>query len=319
MAGVSSLTTIFSNIQLQLAQYVYCPLYVAGNIGNILNLIIFSQKKLRTASVCSWYFLLLSIANLVSINTGYLTRILAYMGLPDPSRTIGWYCTGRLYISTLSLTLSRQCICSINVDRFLVTSRSVKLRQISSFKVAKWYIPLSVLFWAIFYVNIWIGYPGSQNGLGCKRLAGAYTIFIIVCTVTIDTCLPIILMTIFSLLTLNNLYGLRRRSTRVMPITYDHPMTKIGDTFTNNLNSRSTQNLPSNVPERRERKKIDNQLTLISFIQVLLYIMFNAMNAIYSVYNVVTSSIVRSADRAAIESFISATCVVLTFIYGTVS
>src|SRR5271156_5207584 len=122
MSSASSLTAVFSNIQLQLSRYVYCPLYIAGNIGNILNLIVFSQKKLRTSSVCSWYFLTVSIVNIISINTGYLTRILAYMGLSDPSRTLGWYCTGRIYISTLSLTLGRHFLCSIVIDRFLVTS-----------------------------------------------------------------------------------------------------------------------------------------------------------------------------------------------------
>jgi len=37
------------------------------------------------------------------------------------------------------------------------------------------------------------------------------------------------------------------------------------------------------------------------------------------VYNIVTSATIKSADRAAIESFISAMSVILTYIYGTVS
>ncbi len=43
------------------------------------------------------------------------------------------------------------------------------------------------------------------------------------------------------------------------------------------------------------------------------------MNASYLLYSFVTSTIVRSADRAAIESFISTIGVLLTFIYETVS
>ncbi len=93
-----TLTAVFSNVQLQLARYAYCPLYALGNIGNILNLIVFSQAKLRTSSVCSWYFLSASIANLIGINTGYLTRILTYMRFPDPSKTVGFYCIGRVFI-----------------------------------------------------------------------------------------------------------------------------------------------------------------------------------------------------------------------------
>jgi hypothetical protein len=47
--------------------------------------------------------------------------------------------------------------------------------------------------------------------------------------------------------------------------------------------------------------------------------MFNTPNASYALYSVITSSDIRNADRAAIESFISAISVILTFIYGTVS
>ncbi len=74
-------------------------MYIVGNLGNILNLIIFSQSKLRLGSVCSWYFLSVSLSNLILINTGYLTRILSYLGYPDPSRTVSFYCIGRVIYS----------------------------------------------------------------------------------------------------------------------------------------------------------------------------------------------------------------------------
>jgi hypothetical protein len=93
-------------------------------------------------------------------------------------------------------------------------------------------------------------------------------------------------------------------------------MIEMGTTVNNN---RSIQTLPSNQTVKREKKKIDKQLTLISLIQVVLYIMFNTLSASYSVYSTATSTIVRSANRAAIESFISTIGVLLTFIYGTVS
>ena len=319
MSSVSSLTAVFSNIQLQLTRYVYCPLYIAGNIGNILNLIVFSQPKLRTSSVCSWYFLADSVACLIAMNTGYLTRILAYLGLPDPSRTVGWYCTGRIYISTLSLTLDRHFLCSIVIDRFLVTSTNVKLRRISSFKVAKWYIPLSVLCWMIFYAHMWVGYPDSSNGSGCKRWGGTYTLFITFSTLTIEVIMPIIVMIIFSLLTINNVHGLRQRRNRIMPNANGIQMTIIRPMIINNATAESKQTLPVEQQSRREQRKVDKQLTMISFIQVLVYIMFNTMNSSYSVYTIITSSIIRSADRAAVESFISTTAVLLTFVYGTVS
>jgi hypothetical protein len=58
---------------------------------------------------------------------------------------------------------------------------------------------------------------------------------------------------------------------------------------------------------------------MIAFIQVLIYIMFNTPSASYALYSFITSSIIRSSDRTAIESFISAIGVMLTFVYATVS
>jgi uncharacterized membrane protein (DUF485 family) len=88
------------------------------------------------------------------------------------------------------------------------------------------------------------------------------------------------------------------------------------------MNTDSTkiiQNPTSNQQAKREKKKIDKQLTLISLIQVLVYITFNIPNSGYQVYTIITSATIRSVDRAAIESFISAISVILTYIYGTVS
>ncbi len=84
------------------------------------------------------FFLSISVSNLIFINTGYLTRILTYMGFPDPSQTVGFYCIGRVFIQSLSLTLSRHFLCSIIIDRFLITSTSIKIRRISLFKVVEW-------------------------------------------------------------------------------------------------------------------------------------------------------------------------------------
>lgn len=51
----SNLPAILTDARVQLTRYVYCPLFIFGNIGNILNIMVFSQESLRT-SVCSIYF-----------------------------------------------------------------------------------------------------------------------------------------------------------------------------------------------------------------------------------------------------------------------
>jgi hypothetical protein len=104
-----------------------------------------------------------------------------------------------------------------------------------------------------------------------------------------------------------------------MPNANGIQMTTIRPMTMNNATDESAKTLPLNQQSQREKKKFDKQLTMISFIQVIVYIMCNTMNSSYSIYSIITSSIIRSADRAAIESFISTTAILLTFVYGTVS
>jgi hypothetical protein len=126
-------------------------------------------------------------------------------------------------------------------------------------------------------------------------------------------------MLIFSLLTLNNLNGLRQRRSRVEPITHPTQMFTVTAPTLNNSVVGSKQRQSLVIQGQQERRKVGKQLTMISFIQVLVFMMFNTISAGYALYSVITSSDIRSADRAAIENFISAIGVILTFIYGTVS
>jgi hypothetical protein len=172
----------------------------------------------------------------------------------------------------------------------------------------------------IFYTHIWVGYSSSRAGSSCKRQEGDYTLFITVSSVTIEAIAPIMIMTIFSLLTINNLHGLHQRRNRILPNRHANNPINIGrSTALNNVTGEVKQTLTFNQQMLRENKKVGKQLTMISFIQVLVYIMFNTVSASYSLYAIITSSITRSADRAAIESFINASGVLLTFVYGTVS
>jgi hypothetical protein len=135
----------------------------------------------------------------------------------------------------------------------------------------------------------------------------------------IEVIIPTVVMIIFSVLTINNVRGLRQRRNRIMPNTNGIQMTIARPMTMTNATGESTQTLPLNKQIQREQKKVDKQLTMISLIQVIVYFMFNSINGIYSIYTISTSSIIRSADRSAIESFISATTVLLTFVYATVS
>ncbi len=117
--------------------------------------------------------------------------------------------------------------------------------------MAEWYVRLSVLRWMIVYMHIWIDNSGYQNGSNCKRQEGAYTLFITVSSLVIETFTPIFLMNIFSLFTLKNLHRFHQRRTRIMPIMYYPPKTITIPKTMNNVIVESKQNLPSGKKDQR--------------------------------------------------------------------
>ncbi|CAF0789539.1 unnamed protein product [Adineta ricciae] len=314
----SALTQIFADVRVQLARYVYCPTFVMGNIGNTLNIFVFAREPLRT-SVCSIYFLIISISNLILINISYLTRILPTLDVPDPSRNTLWYCKGRAYISGLFLTLTRHFLCLIAIDRFLITSTSVALRNFSSFKVAKRLVPISCLIWAIFYVHTLIGYENTRGGTSCGRQAGFYSTFTTVCTVSIDAIIPIVVMSVFTLLMIKQIRALRLRreknviSSKTFTIN-KRPVMTITGTIEHN-DQMGGHNQANNWDAQRQQEK---HLTRLSFAQVVLYIMLNLPNAVYVVYMLVATNNKKTADEIAIESFVSSFASILTYVYLTV-
>ncbi|UJR06860.1 hypothetical protein I4U23_011149 [Adineta vaga] len=317
--GTSVLVGIFADVRVQLTRYVYCPFFILGNIGNILNILVFSRESLRT-SICSIYFLIMSIANFVSINIGLLTRILSTLDIPDPSRNVAWYCKGRAYISGLSLTIGRYFLCLITIDRVLMTSIHVTIRQLSSFKIAKWFIPIFCLSWAIFYIHTLIGYENNSSGTNCIRQAGFYSTFTTVCTISIDAIIPIIIMTIFTLLMMKHIRALRLRREKniIVPVKQ---ITTVGShmrtTTINAISNQDGRSQESNIHSiERQREK---QLTRLSFVQVLIYIIFNLPNAVYVVYMLIVTNEKKTADRSAIESFVSLFASILTYIYCTLN
>ena len=52
------------------------PIYIIGTFANLANLILFSQRIFRSTNGCSYYFIGLSIANLIFIDIGGLARSL---------------------------------------------------------------------------------------------------------------------------------------------------------------------------------------------------------------------------------------------------
>jgi len=85
---IDSFLSAINLIQKNTSLYGYSIMFVFGNIGSILNILILTQRKYRQNS-CSCYILASTITNLFIINIVVLLRILTGFNI-DPTRT-SWF------------------------------------------------------------------------------------------------------------------------------------------------------------------------------------------------------------------------------------
>jgi hypothetical protein len=119
-------------------------MYIFGFIGNILNICVFiiwsrprriaNEHNLnnRTGN-SSLYLLTTSIANLILIIYPLLIRIYVdgYQHLITENNAV-FLCKLRYYVLQTTLIISLICTCMATFDRYLITSRSAGLRQLST-------------------------------------------------------------------------------------------------------------------------------------------------------------------------------------------
>ena len=169
---VNTLNTIQTNITL----YPYLIIFIFGNIGSFLNVLVLIQKNYRQNS-CSSYILASTIANLIMLNIIILFRILTVFSI-DPTKTSWFFCKFRAYITQTSTTLSRTYILLACIDRWAMTSRTVAIRAFARIKIAKILIPSSSFIWCVSFIHV----PLYQNIIKGKFLRKFMSIQFTLCS-----------------------------------------------------------------------------------------------------------------------------------------
>ncbi|CAF0863673.1 unnamed protein product [Adineta steineri] len=174
-----------------ISQYGLGLIWFVGNIGSILNCIVFSQPT-YSKSPCAMHFLASSVAQFFTFNFALLTRLLQYGYGIQGTNIYVWFCKVRFYLFYIFVAVPRYNIVMASVDRYFASSRSALRRQWSSSKIAIRLIIGNIIFC-------------------CSYGSGAYGIFFSI-YISIDSgILPLLLMLIFGLLAVNNIHKTRRR------------------------------------------------------------------------------------------------------------
>ena len=154
---IESFLTTVSLIQTNTFLYGYSTIFLFGNAGLALNVLVLMQKNYRQNS-CSCYILASTITNLFLMNFIVLFRILLGFNI-DPTKTSWFFCKFRAYLTPVLTNLSRTYILLTCVDRWAMTSRSARRRAFTRLKVPKILIPSVAIYWSILFLPV----PLYQN------------------------------------------------------------------------------------------------------------------------------------------------------------
>ncbi|CAF3925775.1 unnamed protein product [Adineta steineri] len=206
----------------QLMIIVGIIMYILGFFGNILNICVFTKWSFsrktpnennannRTGN-SSLYLLATSIANFILILYPLFVRIYVdgYQNLVTPTSAV-LLCKIRYYVLQTSLVISLACICLATFDRYLITARSVRLRQLSTTRRSTQIIILSItIFSALHSIPMALYYDKSSTGdcsIVSLTYSNYYLYFVIVCLYGI---FPVCFLSIFGTLTYRQLKMLK--------------------------------------------------------------------------------------------------------------
>ena len=202
-------------------QFTICfgiPVFISGLIGNSLNILMFLSKTLFPPSPCQLYLLTASISSLIAIVFPLSLRIL--IGLQyDLTKTNLFLCKSRQYLGHVSILTSLTCVSWATIDRYLISCREVRFRQISKMSTARLLCISTVVFWSlhglpiVIMVNI---YPTASNQTVCVNRSivyGYYLNYFII--LILYNILPLSVFVVFGLLTWQHIHKIHRR--RIQP------------------------------------------------------------------------------------------------------
>jgi hypothetical protein len=251
------LITFLLYVAKQCTIYVGCFLLITGLFGNMMNIFIFSSLHTYRTTPCTFYFLVGSIFNNLYLLLG-LTAVISKGGFGvDLTSTSRIWCKAGAFF-VMSLTLvTFTCSCLATIDQFFATSDDIHLRQRSNIKWAHRII-LVVIFACCLHATPCLVYLDiSSSSKICAFDNTAYAVYVPIFFFVLLCIAPIFIMLLFGCLTYRNI-----RRTIVLA-----------------------------------QQRADQQVTRMIFIQVILVVISNTPNSVFTAYQLITQDNTRDYSR----------------------
>jgi hypothetical protein len=289
---------IFNQINLYLGTFIF----FFGIIGNILNILILSQRSLRS-NTCVIIFIASSISGIIAILSGLIPRVLSYWDL-DISEDVRWLCKCRTFFLFTFRSITYWLIMLATIDRWIVSSTNARLRNFNSVKNVLRSICFIIWFSIIIHCPIFYCFEANRDDTPTKcfhknkqcRLYGDLTFAIV------TILLPLILTLVLGWMTISNI---RLSQTRINPVTtvsiISHPSQVV------KLHQRRRRR------QQQRSKKTDNYLFLMLFIQVILFACLTFPMVVQKLYTTLTMDVNKSTLRITIDNSIYRVFLLMTF------
>ncbi|CAF0930687.1 unnamed protein product [Rotaria sordida] len=295
----ATLIASWNNMLAHVNYYFSIFLFIFGVIGNILNILVLSQRSLRS-NPCAWLFLISSLANFIVLLSGLTTRIISYW-TDDLTDRIGWLCKLRAFILYTSRTISSWLIMLASNDRWLLSCLSARRRLLSSLKRARRGTIIIILFSLILYSPLFYCYEANliNTPLKCYSRTILCRIFAELIYTCITIIFPLILMLLFGFMTISNVRKLKYRlQSPLLP------------RLSNAINFND---------QRQRFRRIDRHLLIMLLIQISFLALFTLPQAIQQIYSTITRNKNKTSIQNTIETSIYSFEILLTYLASGMS
>jgi hypothetical protein len=205
--------------------YVGYFIVITGLIGNIINLLIFTQLKLFRDNQFAFYLTVASTVDSGQLILSMATRVTTTIYGYDPARTSLIWCRFRTYFNQLLAVISATTVCFAAIDQYLSTSHHIQLRQMSTFKLARRLVGVLIIFAASYSITFPVFYDIRANST-CAISNPVFTYyysFVHLCILL--GIVPVIISFLFSLFAYHNVRRIVRRHMPIVRRRLDHQLT----------------------------------------------------------------------------------------------
>ncbi len=264
-------------VALQLSFWGPIVLFAIGAPGALFNIIIFIVLKAFRQSPTTYYVICQSLADVIALLIVFV-QIIPSTSVNNSSIA----CKLLVFVSQLIVPCAMSYVCLAAFDRWACTSQSVRIRQLSSIRIARLLFSLPFLFWSLINIPFVLYCDlippfficGFTNSL--FEQIGLYFLSPI-----IGNILPLVVLITFGMLTYRNI--------------------------------RLLTHVRQQQPARNRLAMWEQQMTKMMLAQTLLSISCTVPRAIFVMYTIVTHGerATRSFDRVIIEFLIDQSTVFL--------